>query len=102
MFQYLNDLDTALFLWLNRHHAPWLDGPMVAFTARNTWVPFYVLLVGWLAWRFRGRAVGLVLTLAGAVAVSDQLCSAVLKPLTLRLRPCHETRNTKAAAAGRP
>ena len=90
MRQYLNHLDTTLFLWLNQHHAPWLDGPMLAFTARNTWVPFYVLLVGWLGWRFRGRAVGLVLTLAGAVALSDQLCSAVLKPLTLRLRPCHE------------
>ena len=32
----------------------------------------------------------MVLTLAAAVAISDQTASALLKPLTLRLRPCHE------------
>lgn len=86
----LNQLDTALFLWLNSLHAPWLDPLMVLATERNTWIPFYVGLVGWLAWRFRRAAIGLVLTLAVSVAISDQLCSSVLKPLTLRLRPCHE------------
>ncbi|MBO0936008.1 phosphatase PAP2 family protein [Fibrella sp. HMF5335] len=90
MRETINQLDTGLFLTLNRLHAPWLDPVMVLFTERNTWIPFYVVLVGWLAWRFRQRAVGLVLTLAVAVAISDQVCSSVLKPLTLRLRPCHE------------
>ena len=90
MRETLNQLDTRLFLVLNHAHAPWLDTVMVLFTARNTWIPFYVLLVGWLAWRFRKRAIGLLITLAGAVAISDQVCSSVLKPLTLRLRPCHE------------
>jgi undecaprenyl-diphosphatase len=86
----LNQLDTDLFLFLNGLHTPWLDPVMVLFTERNTWIPFYVLLVIWLGWRFGWRAVGLVLTLAIAVALSDQVCSSVLKPLTLRLRPCHE------------
>lgn len=86
----LNQLDTALFLVLNNLHAPWLDRGMVLFTERNTWIPFYVLLVIWLGARFGRRAVGLVITLALAVVISDQVCSAVLKPLTLRLRPCHE------------
>ena len=86
----LNQLDTALFLFLNGLHAPWLDPVMVLFTERNTWIPFYVLLVIWLGWRFGWRAVGLALTLALAVAIGDQVCSSLLKPLTLRLRPCHE------------
>ncbi|ARK12487.1 phosphatase PAP2 family protein [Fibrella sp. ES10-3-2-2] len=86
----LNQLDTSLFLYLNSLHAPWLDGLMVLVTERNTWIPFYLLLIGWLGWRFGWRAVGLVLTLALAVALSDQVCSSILKPLTLRLRPCHE------------
>ncbi|MEZ0483885.1 phosphatase PAP2 family protein [Fibrella aquatica] len=86
----LNQLDTALFLFLNHLHTPWLDGLMVLFTERNTWIPFYLLLVVWLGWRFGWRATGLVLTLVLAVLISDQVCSAVLKPLTLRLRPCHE------------
>ena len=32
----------------------------------------------------------MLLTIAAAVAVADQLASSVLKPLTHRLRPCHE------------
>ncbi|MBO0929640.1 phosphatase PAP2 family protein [Fibrella aquatilis] len=91
MRETLNQLDTQFFLLLNHLHASWLDPIMVLITERNTWIPGYVVLVGWLAWRFRKRAIGLVLTLAVAVIISDQVCSSVLKPLTLRLRPCHET-----------
>ena len=89
MLQTLNQLDTDLFLWLNGHYAPWLDPIMVWVTARNSWFPFYALLIGRLGYRFRWRAVPLVFTLAVAVALSDQTASALLKPLTLRLRPCH-------------
>ncbi len=89
MIETLNQLDTALFLWLNGHYAPALDPVMVWITERNSWFPFYALLIGWLGYRFRWQAVPLVLTLAVAVALSDQIASALLKPLTLRLRPCH-------------
>ena len=90
MRETLNQLDTQLFLVLNHGHAPWLDSVMVLFTERNTWIPFYVLLVGWLVWRFKKRAIVLIISLVGAVVISDQVCSSVLKPLTRRLRPCHE------------
>jgi undecaprenyl-diphosphatase len=90
MLDTLNRLDTQLFLWLNSQHAPLADRLLMLATERNTWIPFYVLLVGWLAWRFRRAAIRYVLLLAVSVAISDQLCSSVLKPLTHRLRPCHE------------
>jgi undecaprenyl-diphosphatase len=90
MLDTLNRLDTQLFLWLNSLHTPWLDPLIVLATERNTWIPFYVLLVGWLVWRYRQGAIRMVLLLAVSVAISDQLCSSVLKPLTHRLRPCHE------------
>lgn len=86
----LNRLDTDLFLWLNGHYASWLDPVMVLVTERNTWLPFYALLIGWLIYRYRGRALSLLLTMAASVAIADQTASAVLKPLTHRLRPCHE------------
>ncbi|GAB3338740.1 lipid A 4'-phosphatase [Larkinella ripae] len=86
----LNQLDTDLFLWLNGLYAPWLDAVMVGATLRNTWIPFYGLLIAWLVFQYRKQALGLVVTLIVAVALSDQMASAVLKPLTLRLRPCHE------------
>jgi len=90
MLETLNLLDTELFLYLHGLRTPWLDPPMVWFTARNTWIPFYGALVGWLVYRYRRAALGRVLMLAAAVALSDQAASGVLKPLTLRLRPCHE------------
>ncbi|UFH56944.1 phosphatase PAP2 family protein [Spirosoma sp. KNUC1025] len=90
MLQSLNKLDTDLFLWLNSLYAPWLDTLMLWVTERNSWIPFYALLVGWLIYRFRKQALGLLLTIIAAVAVGDQLASSVLKPLTHRLRPCHE------------
>ena len=90
MLEKLNQLDTDLFLWLNGRYTPWLDPIMVWVTERNNWFPFYALLIGWLVYRFRKQAIALLLTIAAAVAVADQLASSVLKPLTHRLRPCHE------------
>lgn len=90
MLKTLNQLDTDLFLWLNGYNAPWLDTLMIWATERNTWIPFYALLIGWLIYRYRRQAAGLLLTIIAAVALGDQLASSVLKPLTHRLRPCHE------------
>lgn len=89
MRETINQLDTDLFLWLNGLYAPWLDAVMVVITGRNVWIPVYALLIGWLAFRYRKQAIGIVLTLAVSVAISDQTASALLKPLTHRLRPCH-------------
>lgn len=90
MRETLNQLDTSLFLWLNGRHAPWLDPIMVFVTERNSWIPFYALLVGWLIYRYRKQAIGILLTIIAAVALADQVASSVFKPLTHRLRPCHE------------
>lgn len=89
MLQKLHNLDTDLFIWLNSQHTPWLDPIMVWVTTRNSWFPAYALLVGWLVYRYRKRAIGLLLAIIAAVALGDQLSSSVLKPLTHRLRPCH-------------
>ncbi|WP_128543533.1 phosphatase PAP2 family protein [Larkinella soli] len=90
MGEALNRLDTDLFLRLNGLYAGWLDPIMVLATERNTWIPLYILLIAWLVRLYRKQAVGMILSLVAAVALSDQTASALLKPLTLRLRPCHE------------
>lgn len=89
MLQRLHNLDTDLFIWLNARNTPWLDPVMVWVTTRTSWFLFYALLVGWLIYRYRKQAIGLLLTIIAAVALGDQLSSSVLKPLTLRPRPCH-------------
>jgi undecaprenyl-diphosphatase len=86
----INQLDTAFFLWLNQHGASWLDPAMVWVTEKNSWIPLYVVLIGWLVWQYRRQSPGLLLVLVVAVILSDQTASALLKPLTHRLRPCHE------------
>lgn len=87
--QQLHNLDTDLFIWLNGRYTPWLDPIMVWVTTRNSWFPFYALLVGWLIYYYRRQVIGLLLTIIAAVAMGDQISSSVLKPLTLRPRPCH-------------
>ncbi|AUD04953.1 phosphatase PAP2 family protein [Spirosoma pollinicola] len=90
MIDTLNQLDIDLFLWLNGRYTPWLDPIMIWITERNSWFPLYALLIGWLIYRYRKQAVGYILTIIFSVAVADQLASSVIKPLTHRLRPCHE------------
>lgn len=86
----LNRFDTDAFLALNGWHVGWLDGVMYWVSDREFWFPFYALFLIWLGWKFRWRAIGIVLALALTVALSDQVTSAVMKPAFLRLRPCHE------------
>lgn len=86
----LNRLDTGAFLTLNGWHADWLDVAMYWISDREFWFPAYALLLIWLGWKFRWAALGVVLALALTVALSDQVTSSVMKPLFLRLRPCHE------------
>ncbi len=89
MIDNLNTLDTRFFVWLNGQHLPWLDPFMVWVTERNHWFAWYALLVGWLIYRYRKQAIGLLLTVIASVAGADQLASSVLKPLLHRPRPCH-------------
>lgn len=90
MIDRLNQLDTDLFLWLNGRYTPWLDPIMIWVTERNTWLPFYALLIGWLIYQYRKQAIGLLLTIAASVSLADQVASSVFKPIFHRLRPCHE------------
>ncbi len=86
----LNQLDTDLFLTLNRQHAGWLDPVMYWVSDREFWFPFYALFLVWLGWKYRRQAFWMALTVGVAVALADQVTSSVFKPVFHRLRPCHE------------
>jgi undecaprenyl-diphosphatase len=90
LFQRLLDLDTALFLLVNGAAGNGaLDRVMVFVTTQDHWVPvlvgLWVALVVWGGKRGRMAAAMLVV----AVALSDQLSSAVLKPIVARVRPAN-------------
>jgi undecaprenyl-diphosphatase len=86
----INELDTQAFLWLNSFHTDSLDPIMAWITAKNSWIPMYVLIIVGIAWRYKRKSIGMLLMIIFSVAISDQVCSSILKPLIHRLRPCHE------------
>lgn len=86
------NIDADILLWINGHHAEWLDVVMWMISRSKTWIWLYVLLVGLVIYRFRNwKTVLLILVAFGiAVGLSDFTCSSILKPLVCRLRPTHE------------
>lgn len=88
MIEFLNDIDSQLFLALNSIHAPAFDGFMVAYSYRWTWVPFYILLSMWLYARLGWKmALGCVIAIIIGVTIADQTCATFIRPYVERLRP---------------
>jgi undecaprenyl-diphosphatase len=84
------DFDTALFALINtRMTAPVLDRVMPFITEQEHWYPILAaLLLAMVIWggkRGRMAAVAFII----AVALSDQVTCAALKPLVGRVRPCN-------------
>ncbi len=90
MLDWLLEIDTAVFLTLNRELAnPVFDAIMPILT--NQWVLRAVLVLVLAAVAlFGGRRGRIVAVLAiVTVTISDQLSASVVKPLIERVRPCH-------------
>jgi undecaprenyl-diphosphatase len=86
----IQDLDTQFFLWLNSFNSPKFDGIMAWISAKNSWIPLYILIIATIFYFFKKKGLFYILSLIVAVALSDQFASSLLKPLFKRLRPCHE------------
>lgn len=90
MIDFLTQLDTDIFLFLNSLHHRSVDMFMYTFSERFVWVPLYV--VTFLAiMRYYGWKAGLMLFVftVAAVALSDQLCATFIRPSFERLRPAN-------------
>lgn len=88
MIDFLNVIDSNIYLFLNGMHLPFLDRLMMLVTGKFIWVPMYATILLILFKKFKWReallmTIGLVL----AIALADQLCSTVLRPIFHRLRP---------------
>lgn len=91
------ELDTELLLAINGANSPLMDQVMWQVSQALTWLPLYVLLIGALAWLYKGNKafrswlpfVGAVAALALAVGAADFISSSILKPLIERPRPTH-------------
>ena len=86
---FLQALDRQLLLAINRAHSPVADAVMVFASNRIVWFPAYALLIAWLIYHFRQRALLVLPLIFGAVALADSITSRLFKPFFARLRPCH-------------
>lgn len=88
MLQYLDQVDTALLLWLNGLHTAVGDAFMPLYTDKWVWLPLYLVMIVYLWYRYGAKQ---ILWLVGALivcaALSDLVSSSLIKPLVERPRP---------------
>ena len=100
MLEQLVHIDTEILLAINGWHAPWADTLMWIISAKTTWIPLYLLLIGLLVWRYRQPAptpikwlqkvpacVVMIVVIGLAVGVADFIASGILKDWVARPRP---------------
>ena len=100
MLEQLLHIDTEILLAINGWHAPWADTLMWIISAKTTWIPLYLLLIGLLVWRYRQPAptpikwlqkvpacVVMIVVIALAVGAADFIASGILKDWVARPRP---------------
>ena len=87
--QNILDLDQELFLYLNSFYNDFFDTIMLMVTRKETWVPFYLIIVFFLVKNYRSKSVFILIFLALTIFASDQI-SVLIKETVQRLRPVHE------------
>ncbi len=88
MINYLQNLDTQLFLFLNGFHNSFFDFLMFWISERFVWIPLYLFFIFLIIIKYKKNAVWILLLVALMMLVSDQL-SVLIKNLVQRPRPCH-------------
>lgn len=89
MLEFLNHIDTQLFIFLNGIHSPAWDNIMWWVTKTNTWIPMYAIIVGYIIYKFRWKAIITLVFIALVVTLADQISVHGFKMVFQRLRPCH-------------
>lgn len=100
MLKQLIHIDTEILLAINGWHAPWADTLMWIISAKETWIPLYLLLIGLLVWRYHQPAttrvkwmqkvpacVLMIIVIGLAVGAADFIASGILKDWVARPRP---------------
>lgn len=87
---YLINIDSDLFLWLNGAHNAFFDTFMMLFTGRFIWVPMYLALTYVL---FRNmtpkQALMCLVAIALVIVIADQMSSSLIRHSVGRLRPAN-------------
>ncbi|MDH5365606.1 MAG: phosphatase PAP2 family protein [Cyclobacteriaceae bacterium] len=90
MIDALIEFDQDLFLFLNELNATWLDPIMFWISGKKEWIPFYLLIIGFIIYRYKWKSILVLSCIAISIALADQITSGFMKPFFERLRPSHE------------
>ena len=90
MIEFLSELDTKLFLFLNGIHSSFFDIWMFRITNKVYWIPFFVLLIIALTVKFKKESLWIILGAIVCVSLSDLVVSGMMKPFFERLRPSRD------------
>ena len=88
--QYLETLDTRLFLFLNGKHNAFFDFVMYWFSDKLIWIPMYVVIAFFIVRHYKINGILILLCIALVIAICDQTASHLIKNAVQRLRPSHE------------
>jgi undecaprenyl-diphosphatase len=91
MIEFLKEIDTQLFLFLNGIHSSFGDFVMYWLSHKYIWIPLYAFLL-FLLFRYYGMKAFILMVLAALlITISDQASVHLFKNVFQRLRPCHES-----------
>lgn len=88
IFDWLNNIDTDLFLLLHGGQSNFMDAFFTFFTSKETWIPLYLILVITIHRQYRPKAFWVIFFFILTIAAADQL-SGLIKYLVERPRPSH-------------
>lgn len=90
MVEFLLTVDKEVFLFFNKLHASWLDPLMIWFSKTIFWLPLYGFLLALIIKNFKQDSWIILVAIALAILLADQVTSSIMKPYFLRLRPSHD------------
>ncbi|CAD7816309.1 Putative undecaprenyl-diphosphatase YbjG [Chryseobacterium aquaeductus] len=88
--EYLNQVDTELFLAINGKHNAFFDTIMFWASDKLFWFPFYAILLIFLIKLYKKFTIYILLAITATITLCDQTASGLLKNLVKRFRPSHE------------
>lgn len=89
ILDYIIDIDTNLFLFLNGLHNSFWDSFFYVVTGRVFWIPFVIGLLFLAYLQVKWRVIYVLLFLSLVMALGDQISVKLFKEVFERLRPCH-------------
>lgn len=84
-------LDQSLFTKINTGMInPFFDVFMPFMRNARSWIPLYILILGFVYYKFGWKGWPWLLFVVLLITTSDQISSSFIKPMVGRLRPCNE------------